>query len=584
MENQVVIQDKQGSRWLRFRDPEEVISVNSIDGVMPALEKIDQIVNARGLYAAGFICYEASPAFDSALTTHAPSTAPLMWFGLYHQPEEIVIPVQAPSYELGDWLPSVNETDYGKAIERIKTLIAEGRTYQVNYTIRLRSKFQGDPWGIFLDMIRAQESRYAAYVELGPLSICSTSPELFFELNGNELISRPMKGTAERGRTLAEDRDRSDWLHNSEKNRAENVMIVDMIRNDVGRVSQIGSVHVPRLFSVERYPTVWQMTSTVRSQTKASIPEILSALFPCASITGAPKVSTMEIIADLESTPRGVYTGCIGYIAPGRYSQFNVAIRTVVVNKSKGEAEYGVGGGIVWDSTAKEEYQECQTKTRVLTERRPEFELLESLLWTPEEDFFLLEEHLHRLSESGEYFGFELDIDRIRAALDNHISSSPRQAKKIRLTISRRGVIAVEGIPISCHEPARIGLSINPINRDDVFLYHKTTHRDMYDKAMHERPDCDDVLLWNEEGEITESTTANMVVGFNGCLFTPPVESGLLPGTFRRTLLEEGVIEERAITLADLEKRDSLFLINSVRKWRRASLIKEYAGQQLSQP
>jgi para-aminobenzoate synthetase/4-amino-4-deoxychorismate lyase len=261
-----------------------------------------------------------------------------------------------------------------------------------------------------------------------------------------------------------------------------------------------------------------------------------------------------------------------------------VAIRTVVVDKSKGEAEYGVGGGIVWDSTTKEEYQECQTKARVLTERRPEFELLESLLWTPEEGFFLLEEHLRRLSDSGDYFGYEFDIDRIRAALDNYVSTSPEQVMKIRLTISRRGVIAVEGLPIIYHEPVRLGLSTHPINRDDVFLYHKTTQRDMYDKAMREQPDCEDVLLWNEKSEITESTTANIVVGFNGSLFTPPIESGLLPGTFRRMLLENGLIEERAITLADLEKRDSLFLINSVRKWRRASLIWDYSGQQLSQP
>jgi para-aminobenzoate synthetase/4-amino-4-deoxychorismate lyase len=292
----------------------------------------------------------------------------------------------------------------------------------------------------------------------------------------------------------------------------------------------------------------------------------------------------MNIIADLESSPRGVYTGCIGYIAPGRIAQFNVAIRTVVVNKQKGEAEYGVGGGIVWDSSAKEEFQECQAKARILTERRPEFKLLESILWTPSDGFFLFEDHLGRLADSGAYFGFAIEKDEIRNELERSVSSFPQRASKIRLTVSRLGELDIEGIPIEFPESVQIALATNPVRRDDVFLYHKTTHRHVYENALRAHIDCDDVLLWNEKGEITETTTANVVLESEGELFTPPIGCGLLPGTFRKSLLADGVIVERVITVADLEDYDTLYLINSVRKWRKATLIKNHALRQLSQP
>jgi para-aminobenzoate synthetase/4-amino-4-deoxychorismate lyase len=574
MENQVFIQDKQGRRWLRFAEPVEIFSVQSVDDVVPTLEKIDEAVNGRDLHAAGFIGYEASPAFDPAFSVREPSSLPLLWFGLYRQPEIVALPSGLPAYQLGKWLPSVSGSEYEEAIASIKELIASGRTYQVNYTFRLRSRFTGEPWGLFLDLVKAQEAQFAAFVDTGSHAICSASPELFFELNGSELLSRPMKGTAERGRTLAEDQVHSEWLRKSEKNRAENVMIVDMVRNDMGRVCELGSVHVPSLFDVERYPTIWQMTSTVRSRSMASIPEILTALFPCASITGAPKVSTMNIISDLESTPRGVYTGCIGFIAPGRYAQFNVAIRTVVVDKATDEAEYGVGGGIVWDSSTGDEFRECQAKARVLTERRPKFELLESILWTPGDEFFLLEEHLQRLADSGEYFGFAFKIDEIRQELVKTIPTFPSIALKVRLTVSRTGELVIEHEPVEFASAVTLALAENPVRRTDVFLYHKTTNRQVYEKALKGRTDCDDVLLWNEKGEITESTMANVIAELAGEMFTPPTECGLLPGTFRESLLAEGVLTERVIALEDLDAYDSLYLINSVRKWRKANLIK----------
>jgi len=581
---QAIIQDKQGSRWLRFQDAADVITVRSLEGVLPALERVEEQVNKNGLYAVGFISYEAAPAFDFALKVRSPGSIPLMSFGLFRKPEVINLPSQTPSYELGIWDPSVSNAEYRIAIDHIKDLIAAGRTYQVNYTFRLTSSFDGDPWGLFLDLNRTQKAHYGAYIETGSMAICSASPELFFELQGDGLVSRPMKGTAERGRTLVEDHNRSKWLYDSEKNRAENVMIVDMIRNDMGRISRVGTVQVVRLFDVERYPTLWQMTSTVRSSTDASITEILTSLFPCASITGAPKVSTMDIIAGLESTPRGVYTGCIGYMAPGRYAQFSVAIRTVVVDLRHKVSEYGVGGGIVWDSTTKSEYLECQTKALVLTERRPDFKLLESILWTPDRELFLLQEHLKRLADSAEYFGFSLDIAGVQNELESYITTLPDQAMKIRLTVERDGTTSIEGVPVGQLEPVRLALAAGPIRSDNVFLFHKTTHRQVYEDAMRSHPDFDDVLLCNEKDEITETTTANIVVEINGSLYTPPVESGLLSGTFRQVLLDQGDIAERIVTVDDLEGSDSMFVINSVRKWRKATLIRDNVAQQRSQP
>ncbi len=415
---QVLLRDN-GAHWLSFRNPVEVLAVHDLAGVRPALEKISETVENQGLYAAGFLAYEAAPAFDPALQVRPPGSLPLLWFGLYPAPETVPPPGQGDpaSYALGEWRPSVSLAEYLHAFNCVKEHIARGETYQVNYTYRLRADFSGSAWDLFLHLARAQQANYSAFLDLGDYAICSASPELFFRQDGARLTSLPMKGTAPRGRTLAEDQALIDWLHHSEKNRAENVMIVDMIRNDLGRIAAIGSIHVPRLFDIERYPTVLQMTSTVNAETEAGFPEIMAALFPCASITGAPKVRTMQIIAALEGTPRGLYTGCIGYLAPGRQAQFNVAIRTVTIDRLSSQAEYGVGGGIVWDSEGEDEYQECKIKARVLAQAPPAFDLLETMLWEPESGYFLLQEHLSRLAASAEYFQFTADLEAISREL-----------------------------------------------------------------------------------------------------------------------------------------------------------------------
>ncbi|HSG14883.1 MAG TPA: aminodeoxychorismate synthase component I [Anaerolineae bacterium] len=572
MKDQVILQDRQGSRWLSFHRPRRVVVARHRAEVFQKLAEVEHEVKERGLYAAGFITYEAAPAFDPALVVRSPAGLPLLWFGLYERAEPIDVPTGRAPYTVDQWQSSVTRADYESAIGRVKDHIAAGETYQVNYTYRLCTPFDGQPWGLFLDLIQAQESSFAAYLDLGSQVICSASPELFFELSGTRLISRPMKGTVERGRTLVEDRSKAEWLYHSEKNRAENVMIVDMIRNDMGRVSTIGSVEVPTLFDVERYPTLWQMTSTVTSHTEASLAQIMAALFPCASITGAPKVSTMGIIAELETSPRGVYTGCIGYLAPDRQAQFNVAIRTVVVDRDAGFAEFGVGGGVVWDSGTDSEYAESLTKAKILFERRPAFQLLESLLWSPDEGFYLLEQHLERLAASATYFGFEIDVDALSARLGEAISSYPQEPQKVRLLLERNGHICLEAAPLGEVRSLTVAVAEAPVSSENVFLYHKTTNRTAYEVAKASRPGNDEVLLWNEREELTEATTANIVVKLAGELLTPPVSCGLLAGVFRGRLLAEGNVQEQVISLSDLERCQEIYLINSVRKWRRANL------------
>ena len=367
----VVLQDGQRRRWLCFGEPIRVLRAESTDQVLAALQEAEQAVEVEGLYAAGFVAYEAAPGFDSALRVQRvreQPDLPLLWLGLFDAPE-VCSDLQDTvlAYTLGTWEPAVDRAAYRQAIAAIKELIAAGYTYQINYTFPLGAAFNGEPWPLFLQLALAQRGRYAAYVDTGRHVVCSASPELFFQRADGVLTSRPMKGTAPRGRTITEDEAQRAWLFASEKNRAENVMIVDMIRNDMGRVAEVGSVRVPVLFEVERYPTVLQMTSTVTSRTNASVADVFKALFPCASITGAPKVSAMGIIADLEPAARGVYTGAIGYLAPGGRAQFNVAIRTVVVDRQTGRATYGVGSGVVWDSDTDEEYDECLLKARVLS-------------------------------------------------------------------------------------------------------------------------------------------------------------------------------------------------------------------------
>ena len=341
MKNCVVLHDARKGCWLHFHSARHIISTYRLENVIPALTLMEEMVRTKGLHAAGFIAYEASPAFDCCLKVRDKDPFPLIWFGLYDQPDRMELPPVTKSTDTCSmsWETDLSQDDYKASISRIKEHLKNGDTYQVNYTFRMRSDFEGDPWSLFVRLAHAQRAQYACFIDTGDFSVCSASPELFFTLDGEDLASYPMKGTAPRGLTQKDDQGQAHGLYESEKNRAENLMIVDMVRNDMGRVAMKGSVKVQSLFSVEKYPTLWQMTSKVTAQTKESIVGILGALFPPASITGAPKARTMHIISELETTPRGLYTGCIGYLSPGRQAQFNVAIRTAVIDKKKKEAK-----------------------------------------------------------------------------------------------------------------------------------------------------------------------------------------------------------------------------------------------------
>ncbi|PKN93184.1 MAG: aminodeoxychorismate synthase, component I [Chloroflexi bacterium HGW-Chloroflexi-6] len=557
--------------WLYFQNPHRIIQTSQTEQVLPALREIETLVEANGWHATGFLSYESAPAFDPALSVHPdPSGFPLLWFGLYPPPQIVELPHPAAPPPQIRWKATIAHRAYNAAIAQIKKQIARGQTYQVNYTMRLQAGFTHDPWDFFLNLAQGQNA-HAAYLDTGRFALCSASPELFFTLDGQTITGRPMKGTLKRGRTNAEDAARAAWLQADPKNRAENVMIVDMIRNDLGRIAETGSVHVPELFSAERYPTLWQMTSTVRAQTRAPLSEIFTALFPCASITGAPKVSTMGIIRALETTPRRIYTGSIGFLAPGRQAHFNVAIRTLLVDRTQASAEYGLGGGIVWDSTASGEYEEALLKARILTRPAPTFELFTTLRWTPSEGCFLRERHIRRLVDSAHYFGFNLDVAALETYLDQ-LTESFSEPMRVRIILTRHGTLSHQAVPLP-ENPAtglRASLAPAPVNSDEVFLFHKTTRREMYPPPA---PGADVSLLYNQRGELTEFTIANLVAKLDNDLVTPPLDCGLLPGTMRAELLESGQVREKIIRIEDLPRCTQLWLVNAVRGRVRVQLV-----------
>ncbi len=556
---------KNNDEWQYFSNPHCIISATSVDEVRSALQEVERLVNLNNWHAAGFVSYEAAPAFDNALHVRIAGDFPLIWFGLYSEPhvlKSLEVFKDLISLDTLDWQATVKQESYAESIEKIKDHIAHGNTYQVNYTMRLNSQFSGDSWRFFQHLAQNQ-NKYAAYVNTGRYIICSASPELFFKLDGDKIFSRPMKGTVKRGRTTPEDKAQAGWLHQSRKNRAENVMIVDMIRNDLGRIAELGSVQVPELFHVEKYPTLFQMTSLVQAKTTTSIADIFSALFPCASITGAPKVSTMKIIAELETTPRRIYTGSIGYISPNRKAQFNVAIRTALIDRENKTAEYGVGGGIVWDSDNEDEYSEALLKARVLKNRQREFSLLETMLWTPKDGYFLHKKHLERMQDSAEYFDFIFSREKLETYL-NELARGFNSTQRVRVLLNKDGRLDAEAKSFeSQRQTFKARLAKHPINSKEIFLYHKTTNREIYPLPN----GFDDILLYNEHEELTEFTIGNLVAEINGELLTPPISCGLLPGTFRAHLLETGRIKEQAIHKDELEKCSKIFLVNSVRKW-----------------
>lgn len=561
---------------LAFAEPVRILQTYEIGEVAGIMQQVEAVVD-QGYYAAGYVSYEAAPAFQPAMETNQPGVLPLIWFGIFTEP-------QAPNeeahltddYSVGDWQLAGSPAHYQRGIARIKTAIEEGNTYQVNYTERLHADFSGSDFAFYRQLARNQQADYGAYLNLGDHRILSASPELFFRVDDGRLTTKPMKGTAARGRTLDEDKMRKAALLASDKERAENLMIVDLLRNDMSRLANKGTVTVEKLFEVETYPTVHQMTSTITAEVAPGLNLLdwFRALFPCGSITGAPKISTMKTIAELEATPREVYCGTIGYITPERNAVFNVPIRTVIIDANEGTARYGVGGGVTWDSTSEGEFRELQTKAEVLTARRPEFQLLESMKL--ENGIYpLLPYHLARLKDSAAYFKFSVDEEEVAARLAELARDFPDGLYKVRLLLGRDGNIHAEAQETAAMaEPVKCTLAAAPVNSANAFLYHKTTNREVYAQAAAEMPlDAFSVLLWNENDELTEFTIGNFVAERDGEFFTPPVGCGLLPGTFRQQLLNEKIIQEKVITKEELGDFDAIWFINSVRGWLRVEMI-----------
>ncbi len=545
-----------------------------------------------GCHAAGFVSYEAAPGFDPVLIAKPPGEMPLVWFGLFDAAQSRPATAGEAAVDAGPacgppicWEPDVTPGEYQDGVEAVREAIVRGDSYQANYTFRLRaSAAPRNAAALYRRLAPDQRAPYSAHLDLGRWQILSLSPELFFRIDNGLITTKPMKGTAPRGMSVDDDAARAAWLRSSEKNRAENVMIVDLARNDIGRVAEIGSVRATKLFDVECYPSVFQMVSTVQGRLRpgTTLTEVFTALFPAGSITGAPKASSMRLIETIERGPRGVYCGAIGYAAPNGNAVFNVAIRTATIDTATERAEFGTGGGITWDSLVHDEYAEALSKAACL-EPMPAFDLLETMRLEHDE-FARLDGHLARLRRSAAYFDRPFAEGTIREALAAHAQLHPGGRRRVRMRVDAAGKphLTSEPFTATADTPQAVVLASTPVSRADRWLYHKTTRRAVYDRLRAEHPHAFDVLLWNEADELTEFTIGNLVVEIDGERWTPPVACGLLPGVFRESQLEAGAIRERVLTRADLPRATRVWLINSVREWVDVRLAPGGASAQTS--
>ncbi|MDN5930093.1 MAG: aminodeoxychorismate synthase component I [Pseudonocardia sp.] len=545
------------------------------DEVADVLDEVDR-VTAAGSWAYGFVSYEAAAGLDPALAVHEPAAGlPLVWFGVTAAPQ--TVPVVSPEarreHSAGPWVCDWSAAGHRDRVAAVRDRIAEGETYQCNLTTRLHAAVDGDPFGMYVDLALAQRAAYNAHLDLGRFVIASASPELHFEIRRDQVLMRPMKGTARRGRTAAEDEAAVLRLRASDKERAENVMIVDLVRNDLARIAVPGSVRVPVLWRAERYETVHQLTSDVIARLRPGIglTDVFRALFPCGSVTGAPKPRTMELIRRLEDGPRGVYCGAIGVVAPPGApfrARFSVAIRTVLIDRRTGTGRYGTGGGITWSSDPAAEYAELCAKARILDVRPDEFHLIETMRHVEGSGVLSLDAHLARMAGSADYFGFRFDPGATREALARRLAHAADG--RVRLLCFRGGRVEIEvgPLPPVASRPVRLTVDHEPIDSGECWPHHKTSRRDPFTSRRARHPAADDVVLVNERGEVTEACTANLAVRLDGRWWTPPVGDGCLPGVERGRLVARGLLAERVLWPDDLRHAEDLALVNSLRGWR----------------
>lgn len=569
-----------------YRNPVQIVRCDEPAGVDDALARIEQGL-ADGLHAAGVFAYELGYALEPRLAARMPEgrDAPLLWFGLFTAPEFIAAEdLDAAFANLGPPPPIADlraghaEREHVAKVQRVLELIAAGDIYQANLTFPMLFRYRGDRLALYAALRSRQPVAHGGFAQLDDLSVLSVSPELWIEVAAGQAAMRPMKGTAPRGHDAASDIVAARNLRADPKQQAENLMIVDLLRNDLSRVSDPSTVEVPALFTVETYPSFHTLTSTVTSTLTPGmdLKSRLAGLFPCGSIVGAPKIRAGEVLSDLEAAPRGLYTGAMGRIDPNGDMKFNVSIRTAVIGRD-GEGRYGVGGGVVADSDPVGEYEEALLKAKVLTDLAQDFGLIETFRWSSAAGFVRLALHLERLESSAGRLGFCFD----RAAIDQRLSDLAGRLDgagdgRVRLLLQRSGEFTLTAAPItpSPARPMRVCVSTHRTDAGDPCLRHKTTRRALYDAAFQraEASGFDEVLFLNQRGEVTEASRNSLFAELDGRLVTPALSCGLLPGVLRRTLIDQGGAAEAVLTLADLARASALFMGNSLHGLRPMAL------------
>lgn len=565
-----------------FGAPRQTLAAHQVADVRSVLDAVQHAAQ-QGAWCVGYVRYEAAPAFDAALAVHA-ANGPLAWFALYDAalpwPSMSQTPPR-PAVEVA-WQPGIARADFDRALAQVQADIAAGAYYQVNFTAQMVGAMEPSPRALFAALQRAQPGGYAAYVDTGAEQVLSVSPELFFDWRDGMVLTRPMKGTAPRGATPEDDAVQAQALQASPKERAENVMVVDLLRNDLSRIAEPFSVRVPRLFHTQALPAVWQMTSDVTARTRAGVGlgDVFAALFPCGSVTGAPKAAAMQAIHALEPGPRGVYCGALGVVQPGGVATFNVPIRTVTV---RGRTTHcGIGSGITAGSVADGEWAEWMHKQAFVQRASTPFELLETLALV-DGHFRHLDAHLERMAHAAAHFGYPWHASQVRAALQALVAGAPgavgghtQGAWRVRLLLDARGQASVQAYALQASpERVRLQLADRPLEQaHSEFVRFKTTHRGHYDAFTPTQAEVFDTVLWNAQHEITECTRGNIAMLYQGRWVTPPLRCGLLAGVGRAQVLAEGRVTEAVVRLDDLANVTQWAFVNSLRGWIAADLVR----------
>ena len=546
-----------------FTDAIKELKTKNIKEVKHLLAEVEAYQN-KGYYAVGYVSYEAAPAFETKFQViDGPLMSEyLLYFTIHETVQTEPIPLTYKPIDLPkSWQELTSAEEYKAAIEQIHHHIRQGDTYQVNYTVQLQQNLTADPFAIYNRLVVEQNAHYNAFIQHDDVTIISISPELFFKKDGDRLTTRPMKGTTNRGLTTETDLKQAQWLAQDQKNRSENMMIVDLLRNDMNRISKIGSENVKRLCQVEQYSTVWQMTSTIETQLlpNSSLSDVFQALFPCGSITGAPKIATMEIIKKVEKQPRGVYCGAIGILVPQGPSIFNVAIRTLQMEETK--AIYGVGGGITWDSNWESEYEETKQKAAVLYRQNPKFDLI-STGRIHQGKLLFLEEHIKRLQESSRYFDYPFNAEKAHNQATALCQSLDLDTDyRLKMSLKKDGELKFEHSQLTnlsddfCQ--ARLVEQRHPL--DSPYTFFKTSYRPHLSIELHEQ------IYYNHEGQLLETSIGNIVLKIEDQLYTPPVHLGLLNGIYRQSLIAENKLKEKVLTVKDLKQAQAIYGCNAVR-------------------